>query len=402
MTSNPFHSQDSHLIFTPPSQNTSIPDSVSNSQDQEDDFDMDQWLTSCSQLECCPLTCLQLCPQDFLSTFKSKYLPMNKQERDIFLKGVLTSCQHYSQNQSRRTFKYHIYPMGSMCRNALVHLLSISRQQLQNIANDLSHFKSRIHGNRGIKFQHALTAQQNACIKEFIFDFAENHGEPRPGRQYTYKHSRRTRDMTFIWLPSDFTISKLHDIYLNSEDAIQIKFETFRRLFHDCETIRIRSPRSDMCDTCITHDMKQTDSETVLMAVTRDFQEHLNQAKVARLDYTRCKHRTDVTCLSFDYSQNLVLPQFQDQPSELYFLSLLNIFLFGIHNETKKKQMNYIYREDQGKKGGDNVVSLLIDYIFLLPTEQRRHLILFADNCGTKQKQYHDEIISLVVFNRQV
>jgi hypothetical protein len=107
-----------------------------------------------------------------------------------------------------------------------------------------------------------------------------------------------------------------------------------------------------------------------LITLTRDFQEHLNQAKVARLDYNRCKHLVNVTCLSFDYSQNLVLPQFQDQPSELYFLSLLNVYLFGFCNETKKKQLNYIYREDQGKKGGDNVVSLLIDYIFLLPSEQ--------------------------------
>eukprot|EP00835_Amoeboradix_gromovi_P003525 NODE_236_length_13376_cov_0.329367.p2 type:complete len:388 gc:universal NODE_236_length_13376_cov_0.329367:7386-6223(-) len=276
-----------------------------------------------------------------------------------------------------------------MCRDALVHLLSISRQQLQRIANDLStQFKPRVHGNKGIRFLHALTDEQKACVKEFIFNFAEAHGEPRPGRQYLYKNARRTRDVTYLWLPSDYTISRLHELYWNSENAIQIKSETFRRLFHDCETIRIRSPRSDMCDTCTTfkNDMKYTESEIVLIALTRDFQEHLNQAKVARLDYNRCKHLANVTCISFDYSQNLVLPQFQDQPSELYFLSLLNIYLFGIYNETKKKQLTYIYREDHGKKGGDNVVSLLIDYIFLLPSDQRRHLILLADNCVGQNK----------------
>jgi hypothetical protein len=75
--------------------------------------------------------------------------------------------------------------------------------------------------------------------------FAEVHGEPRPGRQYLCNNIRRTRDVMYLWLPSDYTIFRLHDIYLHSEDAIQIKFETFRRLFHDCETTRIRSPLSD-------------------------------------------------------------------------------------------------------------------------------------------------------------
>ena len=48
--------------------------------------------------------------------------------------------------------------------------------------------------------------------------------------------------------------------------------------------------------------------------------------------------------------------------------------------------MNYIYREDQWKKGSNNVASMLIDYIFCLLPNDRRHLVLHADNCVGQNK----------------
>eukprot|EP00835_Amoeboradix_gromovi_P005326 NODE_490_length_7774_cov_0.196352.p4 type:complete len:151 gc:universal NODE_490_length_7774_cov_0.196352:6103-5651(-) len=48
--------------------------------------------------------------------------------------------------------------------------------------------------------------------------------------------------------------------------------------------------------------------------------------------------------------------------------------------------MNYIYREDQCKKASNNVATLLLDYIYCLPKEQRMNLILHADNCVGQNK----------------
>ena len=67
-------------------------------------------------------------------------------------------------------------------------------------------------------------------------------------------------------------------------------------------------------------------------------------------------------------------------------MSLLGVNLFGIYNETCKRQMNYIYREDQGRKGSYNVASMLLDYIYCLPKEKRTHLIFHADNCVGQNK----------------
>eukprot|EP00835_Amoeboradix_gromovi_P003084 NODE_192_length_15450_cov_0.476355.p5 type:complete len:242 gc:universal NODE_192_length_15450_cov_0.476355:7474-6749(-) len=67
-------------------------------------------------------------------------------------------------------------------------------------------------------------------------------------------------------------------------------------------------------------------------------------------------------------------------------MSLLNINLFGIHNETFRRQVNYVYREDQGKKASNIVASLLLDCIYCLPKEKRANLILHADNCVGQNK----------------
>eukprot|EP00835_Amoeboradix_gromovi_P002445 NODE_139_length_17940_cov_0.254190.p2 type:complete len:571 gc:universal NODE_139_length_17940_cov_0.254190:8306-10018(+) len=397
---NPFHSQGS--IFTQSLSLATLGSTTQLLQDNEEEeqisvFNKPRWLANCKKLSCCSLECLQLVPQDILASFSDKIQVLTKQERDIFIKGILTACEVTSLSvNAKKRFKYSVYPLGKVCRDAMTTLLTISRQQFQNIINDLETFKSRHHGNKGKIFNHALTSQEKACIKEWLFNFAEVHGEQRPGRTCRYKQTRRTRDIVLLWLPSDFTVIKLHHIYLSSENAINTRFETFRRLYHDCDSIRVRSPRSDMCDTCAEFKMNLSivETESSLLSTTKEFQDHLRQAKVARIDYNNCKTRIRTTTLSFDYSQNLCLPQLKDQPSELYFLSLLNISLLGIHNESIRKQVNYIYREDIGKKGSNNVASMLVDYIYRLPEQARRYLVLFADNCVGQNK--NNTIIKLL------
>eukprot|EP00835_Amoeboradix_gromovi_P005377 NODE_499_length_7667_cov_0.356897.p3 type:complete len:223 gc:universal NODE_499_length_7667_cov_0.356897:441-1109(+) len=56
--------------------------------------------------------------------------------------------------------------------------------------------------------------------------------------------------------------------------------------------------------------------------------------------------------------------------------------------------MNYVYREDQGRKASNNVATLLLDYIYCLPKEQRMNLILHADNCVGQNK--NNTIIKLL------
>jgi len=92
----------------------------------------------------------------------------------------------------------------------------------------------------------------------------------------------------------------------------------------------------------------------------------------------------------FDYDQNIEIPHFgTDQPGATYFLSPLGVYVFGICN-WKSKQMNaYVYDESNGRKGGNNVVSLLWKYICdnkLNIGKTRPKLSLVCDNCSGQNK----------------
>jgi hypothetical protein len=96
-----------------------------------------------------------------------------------------------------------------------------------------------------------------------------------------------------------------------------------------------------------------------------------------------------------DYCQNLALPYLgEHQPGETYYFSPLTINCFGIANVgLPKAQLSaYIYHEGEGKKGGNNVASLLWKYLDeqrLINRDDmgaRKELNIVMDNCGGQNK----------------
>ena len=103
-------------------------------------------------------------------------------------------------------------------------------------------------------------------------------------------------------------------------------------------------------------------------------------------------HRHDV--LVADYMQNLDLPHFGgEQPGDTYYFSPLTICGFGVVDYSIEELNAYIYTEAEGKKGGNNVVSLLShslkkkgvfrDAENVGPGES---LTMVFDNCGGQNK----------------
>ena len=61
-----------------------------------------------------------------------------------------------------------------------------------------------------------------------------------------------------------------------------------------------------------------------------------------------------------DYAQNLDMPHFGgEQPGNTYYYSPLTINVFGIVDYSVEELDAYVYTEGEGKKGGNNVVSLI-------------------------------------------
>jgi hypothetical protein len=96
-------------------------------------------------------------------------------------------------------------------------------------------------------------------------------------------------------------------------------------------------------------------------------------------------------CFVMDYSQNLDIPHFGDeQPGETYYYSPLSVYCFGtIDCSTLPEKMHaLIYTEGEGKKGGNNVSSLIL---FLLKEKDLlrkggNELTIVMDNCTGQNK----------------
>jgi hypothetical protein len=67
-----------------------------------------------------------------------------------------------------------------------------------------------------------------------------------------------------------------------------------------------------------------------------------------------------VKCFVIDYPQNMYLPNFAaEQPEETYYYSPLNAYVLGIVDTSINQLAAHTYFEYDGKKGGNNVASLV-------------------------------------------
>ena len=95
-----------------------------------------------------------------------------------------------------------------------------------------------------------------------------------------------------------------------------------------------------------------------------------------------------------DYAQTMDLPHFGgEQPGEVYYYSPLNINVFGTCDYSTELMEAFIYNEGEGKKGGNNVVSMIEmtlknKGVFKDAKEKGpgECLTLVFDNCGGQNK----------------
>ena len=90
---------------------------------------------------------------------------------------------------------------------------------------------------------------------------------------------------------------------------------------------------------------------------------------------------------TFDFAQNLGLPQLSNQPQDLYFVSQRAVQLFSIRDDGAGVQYNFLYDEGDGGKGGNYVASMLTLFLLDLSSQFKiRSVLLNADNCCAQNK----------------
>lgn len=173
--------------------------------------------------------------------------------------------------------------------------------------------------------------------------------------------------------------------------------------------------RTDVCHKCeiFREKIKQAVSEEDKLQATEEFSAHIHDAQQEReYYYARCKAASRELAAhpavqgpvppmsqnlidvhyTFDFAQSFLLPSHCRQEGGLYFRSPYKAHMFGICNDGRSIQTNYIYGEDQcvGVDGNfshsaNSVISML-HHFFQTFGEGERICHLNADNCGGQNK----------------
>ncbi len=299
-------------------------------------------------------------------------------------------------SNKRLKMTYRIEPFGIVCRNVFKKLLSLSDKKLRNV---LDHVKSnkfpaeRSHCSLGVA-HNALDEDITKSIEKWIIKLSERLGEPK------WKNITTKKDLEYVMLPACYSVSLLKSMCRKDLEDMTFSRSAFYRILKNdaCKHIKIRSPRTDMCSTCerIKVELRSLYQKRTMGLiddipefVSDEFNQHISAAQTARMDYRADQQRARdglISHYSFDFAQNLTLPQCADQPGDLYFRSLHNVYLFGIVDESKNVQTNYLVDEGEMAKGANEVVSMLWHYLKSHRKTIKSKIVLNADNTVGQNK----------------
>ncbi len=350
---------------------------------------------------------------------KEAALLMNLREH---LYNPVSVCRGGARRRQR--VAYSVFPFGRMCRCAYLLLWNIGVTTLKDcLAYMRSHhntFRPRIHGRSGRVSPTALSADLRQQVVQFVLDLAKTLGEASEGRQG--RRNLHTADEHIVYfLPAPWSVARLYRQFLKQYrgehpgqgQVTPLSFSAFRTIFYSapCHHIRIRSPRSAVCDECALYrgfyrqqpewaspEAAKADEEKI-----HKWQAHLQLAKDARLVYNHditqartllhaLKHgelerEAYVAHYTCDFMQNLAIPQFADMTQNLYFLSLRKLHVFSIRDDGEGAQVNYLYDEGDGGKGANYVISMLWYFLCHRPRQVATLTVhLHADNCCGQNK----------------
>lgn len=325
------------------------------------------------------------------------------------------------KRRQRQRVMYSVPPFGAMCREAFLRLWGKGERTLRNLrAYQKAHpgvFAPRIHGNTNQASHNALSPALHQAVVSFINTIGKHVGEESEGRNLN-RRNQAVKPGVVRFLPAFYSVALLYRLFVAQYHEQQhlrvhapapLSVRQFYYIFGspDCAGVQLRSPRNDVCEECLlyrnqirrdTGIVDERDEEEVLA-----WHDHVMRAKEARRVYQAelataqqgyanflagsPKAAEYVPHVTFDFAQDLGLPQLSNQPQELYFTSQRSIRLFSVRDDGARIQYNFLYDEGDGGKGGNYVGSMLI--LFLLDLKRQFHIhrvLLNADNCCAQNK----------------
>ncbi|XP_014261324.1 uncharacterized protein LOC106673655 [Cimex lectularius] len=206
------------------------------------------------------------------------------------------------------------------------------------------------------------------------------------------------KDSQKIYLPEDLNIKKLHRLYLEKHAEYTLSYESFRQIFENKFNISFGYPRKDTCSFCdkiaveisaLQNDLSATipsvqDNASIMQKIKAKELEktlHLKKAeefyKIKRKFRKLAKKEVNFEAVAMDFQRNLPVPNITT--NDAYYRRQLNFMSFNIHVLSDSSSVFYTYDETEGKKGADDVCSMLNHFVSTVLSKDVRNLVIFCD-----------------------
>lgn len=339
--------------------------------------------------------------EEQMEMFKSFYEIETKNQQDSFIQSLMEikptkqvrprpGIPDDKRKSKSFSVKYHLSFKGQntkVCKKSIEVLYSVTPKRLRRISALLFEGKSP-QDQRGFNPKaHTMPGEICANIRDHIESFPT-------------KTSHYTKPITY--LSNDLNIKIMYNMFKNKFPHLveKVKYSYYYKYYKENYGYRFGRPQKDVCGQCEEFSAKiksNTLNENVKRVAVGEKILHLRRAKkfyAALKDIgKKCQNEPDTFGIVFDFMQNLPLPNIPVQ--EIFYYRQLWVNCFCITDLKTNTSTVYMYHEGIAKKGGNEVASLLVDFLQQHIPKTAKELHIFSDAC-TGQNRNHTVLRALL------
>ena len=265
-----------------------------------------------------------------------------------------------------------------VCKQFLVDTLSISKQMIKTALSkcigDTEIVSLDLRGKHGM--QKSLEySQTEECVKRHI------NSIPRVASHYCRQTS------TVEYLPSELNVRKCFDLFMEKHPERRISLSTYRNIFSNLN-LGFHQPKKDRCDFCECFNNLNNEERNNR---ENEMRQHINNKEIVRLSKERSKilsinQPTKYCSIVFDMQKTFQLPK-ADQ-SQFYYSRKLNAYNFTIYDLSNGDGFCYLWTENIAKKGANEVLSCLFNFLQLKRQQGCDTLNMYSDATCSQNRNW--------------
>lgn len=202
--------------------------------------------------------------------------------------------------------------------------------------------------------KHKLPASVEDAVRKYILSYPSY-----------ISHYKRNDVGDVRFLPSDLSVTKLHEEYCGQEGANKVCFSTFEKIFKTCGR-KFKQPSTDTCSKCDEYKVQLqylTGEEREEILKIRDV--HHERAEVLYQMKRDAKEQAgndpSKRVLMFDLEQCLETPYLKC--GKVFYLRQLYTFNLTVLDTTTNVTHCYMWHEGEGERGANQIGSCLLNHI---------------------------------------